>query len=650
MRLRNHLVPAGLLATALLLASCGGGGGYSGDVVPGAPVPLLPAALSTPDNFLIFPNPQVQPDGSFQTLSTVYTQAYYAAIDPANSKDTLDKWKTANGFGSGTGTEVTVVFGDVRDLGYGRRMTARQNVDGTVAVMVENYLVASNAGYSYTTLNLDAAVVRDTRWHLATNAIEFSPGPGGGASFVKFFTFDAATGARSLTADMDGRGPKAMPGPCLTCHGGRGDPLTPPDATGRQLFPLVRNTTTANRGDTRAHMHALEVDGFDYSTTAGFTRADQEAALKIINRMVLCTYPLPAPTGSPEDACRPALNPNNNEWPGTAAAIIKNAYGGPGLPNATFSDTYLPATWLGAGQTSLYQGVVAPTCRTCHIMRGTVNQQDIDFDQFARFQGYADRTKAHVVDRGNMPLAKLVFDRYHASTAPELMATFLESQGFAVRDGSGAPLRPGRPVADPGPNRAIPPGAATLSAAGSLFSNTFQWSIVAGPAGATLTNASSAQATFTAATLGTYVVQLVASNGAVQSAPAQLTIVVTAGLPIAPAAIRFSDIKTALQLGAGGCAGCHFNGNNTPVTYDDIDRNGDGIIGDATDDLWLYTEVRGLINFTDIVASPLLRKPSGQHHNGGMRPSFDISAAPPGDPARAGYDLFLNWILNNAPR
>ena len=134
-------------------------------------------------------------------------------------------------------------------------MTARQNPDGTVAVMVENYLVASNAGYTYTTLNLDAAVARDVRWHIATNAIEFSPGPGGGASFVKFFTFDAATGARSLTADMDGRGPKAMPGPCVTCHGGRAGPLTPPDATGRQLFPVVRNTTTT-RGYSRAHASA----------------------------------------------------------------------------------------------------------------------------------------------------------------------------------------------------------------------------------------------------------------------------------------------------------------------------------------------------------------------------------------------------------
>ena len=108
--------------------------------------------------------------------------------------------------------------------------------------------------------------------------------------------------------------------------------------------------------------------------------------------------------------------------------------------------------------------------------------------------------------------------------------------------------------------------------------------------------------------------------------------------------------RTALQAGAGGCtsAGCHVNGGAAPIIYENIDRNGDATI-DPTDTLWLYTEVRDRINFTDIGASPLLRKPSGQHHNGGLRPTFDASAAP-GDPARAGYDLFLNWILNNAPQ
>ena len=57
----------------------------------------------------------------------------------------LTKWKAANGFDTGTGTQVTAVFGDSRDLGFGRRMTARQNPDGTLAFFVENYLVKTGA-------------------------------------------------------------------------------------------------------------------------------------------------------------------------------------------------------------------------------------------------------------------------------------------------------------------------------------------------------------------------------------------------------------------------------------------------------------------------------------------------------------------------
>ena len=77
------------------------------------------------------------------------------------------------------------------------------------------------------------------------------------------------------------------------------------------------------------------------------------------------------------------------------------------------------------------------------------------------------------------------------------------------------------------------------------------------------------------------------------------------------------------------------------------DYNADGMV-DATDDHWLYEEVRGRINFTEIGASPLLRKPSNNHHGGNLVAGFDTRTAP-GDAMRARYDLFLNWILNGAP-
>jgi hypothetical protein len=635
------------IAAVLLLAACGGGGS-PGDIHPGTnPAPVA----GEPNAFLLFPNPQVLPDGSLQTNTPAYAQAYYAAIDPNNTKDTLAKWKAANGFDTGTGTQVTAVFGDARDLGFGRRMTARQNPDGTLAFFVENYLVKTGAAYGFSPIYLEAAIVRDPNSLVYFNAIEFSPGPAGGNSFAKFFTFDAVTGQREATIDLDGRGEKAMPGPCITCHGGRADALTPPDASGKPRFNLLQNAVSRTRGDTQGQLQPFEVDAFQFSTTPGYTRAEQEPILKTMNRMVLCSYPLPAPSPFPEDACR--RRASSGEWQGTAAALVKASYGGDGLPNPAYADVNVPASWTAAGQTAVYTTVIAPACRVCHIMRGTGMQSDIDFTTYEKFQPYADRTFANVVNRGNMPLAKLVYDVFHASSGEETLANFLGNQGLAARDASGKPLRPGRPIADPGPDRVLRQGATRLSGTGSLYANTYAWSIVSVPSGslaATLTDANTAQPTFNAASDGTYVLSLVVGNESAQSAPKLMTLVVNNALTPAPNAIRFSDIKAILQDGQK-CQGCHSPASPlpAPIYFTNEDRDGDGVAGSATDDAWYYAEVRSRINFAEIAASDLLRKPAGFHHRGARVDGFDTSAAP-GQPGRAKYDLFLNWALNGAPQ
>jgi hypothetical protein len=636
-------------AAVLVLAACGGGGS-PGDVHPGAETPVVPGE---PNAFLLFPNPQVQPDGSLQTNTPVYAQAYYAAIDPNNTKDTLAKWKAVNGFDTGTGTQVTAVFGDVRDLGFGRRITARQNVDGTLAFLTENYLVKTGAAYAFSPINLEAAIVRDPNALVYVAGIEFSPGPAGGASFAKFYNFNVTTGVRENTVDIDGRGDKAMPGPCIVCHGGRADALTPPDASGNRRFNLLENAVSGARGDVLGQLPPFEVSSFQFSTTPGYTRAEQEPLLETMNRMVLCSYPLPASSSFPEDACRRAAS--SGEWQGTTAVLIKAAYGGDGLPNPAYVEPSAPASWAAAGQTSLYETVVAPACRVCHLMRGTGRQSDIDFATYEKFQSYADRIFATVINRGDMPLAKLVYDTFHASSGEAALADFLVGQGLPARDAGGAVLRPGRPIADPGPDRVVRQGATQLSASNSLFADTYVWSIVSGPngavpaSGAMLTDANTAQPTFNAATDGTYVVSLVASNASARSAPKLLSLVVQNALTPDPSAIRFSDIKAALQDG-NECQGCHAPASplHPPIAFTNYDRDGDGAIT-PTDDAWFYAEVRSRINFAEVAASALLQKPSGQHHFGRLGPGFDTRLAP-GQPERAKYDLFLNWILNGAPQ
>ena len=631
------------VAAVLLLAACGGGGS-PGDVHPGAETPIVPGE---PNAFLLFPNPQVQADGSLQTNAPAYAQAYYAAIDPNNTKDTLAKWRAANGFDSGTGTQVTAVFGDSRDLGFGRRMTARQNPDGTLAFYVENYLIKTGAAYAFSPINLEAAIVRDPNALVYVAGIEFSPGPAGGASFAKFFNFNVETGVRENTVDIDGRGDKVMPGPCIACHGGRADALTPPDASGNPRFNLLLNAVSGARGDVMGQLPPFEVASFQFSTDPGYTRADQEPLLKTMNRMVLCSYPLPASSTFPEDACR--RKASSGEWQGTAAALIKAAYGGDGLPNPDYAEPAAPSAWASAGQSSLYDAVEAPACRGCHQMRGTGMQSDLDFETFTKFQSFADRTFATVVNRGDMPLAKLIYDTFHASSGEGALADFLVGQGFPARGAGGTALRPGRPIADPGPDRVVRQGATQLSAANSLFADTYSWSIVSGPNGATLTNANTVQPTFNATTDGTYVLSVVASNASAQSAPTSLTLVVNNALTPDPSAIRFSDIKAALQDG-NECQGCHAPGSplHPPVAFTSYDRDGDGAVT-PTDDAWFYAEVRSRINFAEIVASALLQKSSGHHHFGGLGPGFDTSL-PPGQPGRAKYDLFLNWALNGAPQ
>jgi hypothetical protein len=688
----------GLTLLVSMLTACGPGGDNSGDVFPRE---TQPASIVTgPNSFLLFPNPQKQDDGTLQTNTTAYATAYYEAIDPNNDKDTLEKWKTANGFGnSSTGTETTVVFGDVKDLGYGRRMTARKNNDGTIAVMVENYLVGAVASYTYSSFNVEAAVVQDQRWHVGTNGIEYSSSvcmTGSDVAacspttrFAKFFTFDPKTGNRLLEAQLDGLGNKAMPGICINCHGGRADPLTPAagSASGKQLFPLLGNTASQKRGDVMANLQPLKVDSFDFSSRAGYTRAEQEAKLKIINKMVLSSYPIAA---APACLVTPPLCPEDvsrrlavyGEWGGTAAALIKSAYGGDGLPDATFSDTYVPLGWSVFGQTALYNNVVASSCRTCHILRGTNAMDEINFDNYCvdtfpstgtcnpaspgyYFQGYADRIKAHVIDRGNMPLAKIVYERLWGSSEADTLATFLQSaQSQAVRDVNGAVLKPGRPVAVPGPDRTTT-SPATLSAAGSLYASSYSWSVVSG--GGTLTNPASATPTLTAANLSTNVLRLRVGNGATQSDPVEVTVKIDNTLSPAPSAIRFADIKAVLKSNSAGCTGCHYVGGGPPIFYSnisnlDFDRNGDSFV-DATDDKWFYTELRGRINFTDIAASPLLSKPSGKHHGGGLvfntanvtacavAPAYPDCApyATLGAYYAAKYNMFVNWILNGAP-
>ncbi len=563
-----------------------------------------------------------------QTNDASYAQAYYATIDPAGTRDTLAGFQAVNGFSAG---DTHVIFRDTKDLGYGRDMYFHDNADGTYAFYVNNFVVTDLPGETYGPLNLDAAIAQVARYHIGTNAIEYGPidvdgalGPddvnGDGVSdaadyFPRFYNYSSDPPfERRDTVDLDGKGEKAMPVPCIVCHGGRADALLPDGS-----FP--------RSGDTFSQLQPLDVGTFEYSDESPWTRAEVEVGLKAINQAVYDSYA--------------ALeNPPLGQWDSSMAREMLEAwYGGAGLPGA-FDDTYVPAGWQPdpgdgsppAGSDDLYRDVLSTNCRTCHLLRGSQHQGDIDFTSWDKFLGYDDRIEELVFDEGLMPLATLTFDNFHDSGfMAEMLASFLPD--FSRYDDAGALLLPGRPIAKAGPDRASPSPVA-VSGAASLFAETYAWTIVSQPTGANaaLSGASTARVTLSNAIDGSYVLALTVSLGSVTSEPDTVTVLVDSGMSPAPQALTFTAHIAPVLISAG-CAGCHDDGGNPlpPVLY----------TPGANRDV--YTTLRSLVNFDDPVNSRLLLKPSGNHHAGGQLAGFDLAGN------RANYDLFLNWILVGAP-
>jgi len=80
---------------------------------------------------------------------------------------------------------------------------------------------------------------------------------------------------------------------------------------------------------------------------------------------------------------------------------------------------------LDGAQSSLYTDVVAPFCRTCHIVRGTANQSDIDFTTLTKFQGLRRPYQGARFRPRTMPLALIVYDDFWNSGAPTQLANFI---------------------------------------------------------------------------------------------------------------------------------------------------------------------------------------------------------------------------------
>jgi hypothetical protein len=305
--------------------------------------------------------------------------AYYNKIDPPDgsgnsTRDTLDKWKAANGFGA---DDASAIYFNAGDLGFGRSMHMKQ-VGGNVAYYVSNYDT------------VDAAVFTPNS-PIATVAMEYSafPLPDGNPRFTKFYVF-GGNGNRVTGAALDRRNNndiKFVPKLCNVCHGGT-----------QAIDP---------HGNTQARFIGFDLLSFHYSDALGgvFHRASQEDEphFKGLNRAILSTNASDAIT-----------------------TLVNGWYGGPGLPAGTQNDAFVPIPgWMGHG--ALYLDVVRHSCRSCHSTR----DDGLDWNEYFSFHSRAGNI---VCGTRDMPNAPVTWYNFWFSTSPYQPALLQSDVGLSACD------------------------------------------------------------------------------------------------------------------------------------------------------------------------------------------------------------------------
>jgi CSLREA domain-containing protein len=294
--------------------------------------------------------------------------AYYSAINaPAN----FNAWKTLYGFPAG---EVRATYYNAGDLGFGREMHCRQ-AGADVACYVVNHGIGVGAPPE---LSADAAANNQNT--LAAVAMVWHAGQAGQPNEVQFYIYNTLTGARLNSVGLDGQGEKYLPQLCLACHG----------ATA--TVPI-----TAVVG---AHFLPFDIASFRYSAKPGFTRADQEDALRRLNALVRSTNP-----------------------PARISELIDGWYapGGVSNPASTFDDNFVPPAYSGSVDDSdLYNNVVKHYCRSCHVA------QVFDLANPA----YLDSARSYVFNSYYMPHAELTNHNFWSSGAPAFLAN---NRGWSIR-------------------------------------------------------------------------------------------------------------------------------------------------------------------------------------------------------------------------
>lgn len=586
--------------------------------------------------------------------SADYATAYYAAVDPDNDRDTLEKWKLKNGFYDPANTVTHVIFRDALDLGYGRDMYVLKNTTtGRIAFFVNNFIVQQQPGSSsnYGPLNVDAAISQDRRFLKGTNAIEFSPAnednpddPNGEMKITKFFTFDK-DGNRLTSADLDGRGVKHMPGMCWACHGGQTMPL---DAEGKFQPYSLRS----------AKLNILGVSEFEYSLQNGYHRDQMEEKFRVINSYVRDHY-------VEMDARDIAANTGRGKWSAEyALKLVNGRYNNTIDTTGTlYNDDFVPEGWsyeanpgAGVDTETLFKRVVGPHCTACHSLQGRAATHEpdlltdhpgnirnaINFSSYKKFMAYRSRIIDYVYKRGIMPMSLRNFEAFWESPdgAPSILAAALGDPSLFV---NGKVIQPGNPIARPGASRVVR-SPVQLDGSASSFASNYLWTIQE-PAvvdGATVyfDSPASAQPKFYAPA-GTYKLRLtVSSSKGSHYADVYYTV---SGAAEDQTALTFVDDIRPILI-SQTCTTCHRNPadggtRGVPVYW----INGANELGGLDEDgNTLYERIMARVDRKDPENSRLLQRPTNDMHGGDKL--LDLNN--PTD--LADYNTIVNWIREGA--
>ena len=428
------------------------------------------------------------------------TCVYGAQKTPLTQKTTLNAWLEANcfdpsqndyGTGAAGANGAHAVYTNNFDLGFGRDMyfiacaadhkDANGNVTahaGDMAAVVINYGSLEQTALKQAPI---IAVAMEYQGAGHTNGNCASTNPALNTCFTKFYVFapDDRTGEfqRVSSANFDRRGEKYVPGPCLSCHGGRvTDPTFASANVGASFMPwdldalLYSDTDPAFKGNLIG--------------AAPYTKDTQAPNLTALNLLAWRTLQIPQMLLPGGGACPPggascvdrfaAPRALLNRWFGWcttspdprncagAHAYDDNAAAPTGWPTSTPSGA--PTTSSGAPN-DLYHAVFAHHCRSCHTQNATPNEQ---FADFTNFQSYLQGTKGSsasgmpnlVFNAARMPLARLTLDRFWvafdgSTSAAQRLAEYINEPSSAAsasipaaaEDAAGNTIQPpGTPV------------------------------------------------------------------------------------------------------------------------------------------------------------------------------------------------------------